>query len=257
MSGFKIVRVNDNSKEQKARENMYFEQIREVIGKMPKELSFEEKVKYIFNYLVNEMDYDYECLDRNTGDGHVIPTVFNDNESVPEIYRNVGDTSQPISAFLHRKALCTAISKIANNFFHEAGIKSETVHGKTAVVDEEKGIRRGHVWNAVEDEDGRRSNVDITYGIFVRDNHEFEHSEGRRIDDFCMVSDEDLVKIGPHTIDEGTKPCEYTAARYGALDMKEVAMGERTEGLEEVAAAIKTDIQKEREPKTKREDASL
>ena len=92
-----------------------------------------------------------------------------------------------MSAFLHKKALCAATSKIFKDLCDRSGIKCEICNGKTAIVDEQTGIRRGHAWNIVEDEYGRRSHVDVTYGRFVKDKHEFDKCENRKIEDFCIL----------------------------------------------------------------------
>lgn len=214
MSGLKIISRNDNMEEQELLKKAYDEKIERVIQKMPRGLLFEEKVEYLYDYLVNEMDYDYECLERNTGNGTVYPSVFDDDEKVPVAYRNIGTTANYMSAFLHQKALCAVAGRIFKDLCDKVGIKCEICNGKTAVVDKNTGIRRGHIWNIVEDEYGRRSHVDVTYGRFVKDRHEFDKCNGRKIEDFCMVSDEDLLNRGPHSIDEGTKICNYTATNH-------------------------------------------
>lgn len=217
MSGIKIIRKNDNKEQQEAVKQLYDEKIQQVISKMPKGLSFEEKVQFLYSFLINELSYDYECLDRTSNiSGLVTPTFFADidDENVPKTYRGYSNTSDPISAFLHRKALCTATSKIFKDLCDRAGIKCEICDGKTAIVDNKSGTRRGHAWNIVEDEYGRRSHVDVTYGRFVKDKHEFDKCENRKIEDFCMVNDEDLCSRGPHTIEDGTRPCNYTVINH-------------------------------------------
>ena len=223
MSGIKIIRRNDNNEQQEAVKKLYEEKIEQVISKMPKGLCFEEKVEFLYSFLINDLGYDYECLNRTSNDtGLVTPTFFADidDESVPSTYRGYSNTSDPISAFLHRKALCAATSKIFKDLCDRAGIKCEICQGKTAIVDEKSGIRRGHAWNIVEDEYGRRSHVDVTYGRFVKDNHEFEKCENRKVEDFCMISDEDLLKRGPHNFDESSRPCNYTVTNHQQIKEK-------------------------------------
>ena len=214
MNGIKIIIRNDNREQQELLKKAYDEKIEQVVQKMPKTLQFEEKVEYLYDYLVNEMDYDYECLERNTEVGTVYPSVFNDDENTPVAYRNVGTTANYMSAFLHKKALCAATGRIFKDLCDKVGIKCEICSGKTAVVDENTGIRREHIWNIVEDGYGHRSHVDVTYGRFVKDKHEFDKCNGRKIEDFCMVNDDDLLNRGPHTIDEGVKPCDYTVMNH-------------------------------------------
>lgn len=187
---------------------------------MPRELSFEEKVEWLYSFLVNELSYDYECLQRTSSEsGIVTPTFFADidDKNVQQSYRGYSNTSDPFSAFLHRKALCTATSKIFKDLCVKSGIKCEICNGQTSIVNEKSETRRSYAWNIVEDEYGRRSHVDVTYGRFVKDNHPFDKCEGRTIDDFCMVSDEDLINRGPHTINEGTKPCNYTVTSHNKI----------------------------------------
>ena len=220
MSGIKIIRKNDNKEQQEAVKQLYNEKIKQVILKMPRGLSFEEKVEYLYSFLVNELSYDYECLQRTSSEsGLVIPTLFVDidDENVQQTYKAYSNTADPFSAFLHKKGLCAANSKIFKDLCDRSGIKCEICYGQTAIVNEETGIRRGHAWNIVEDEYGRRSHVDVTYGRFVKDNHPFDKCEGRTIDDFCMVSDEDLTNRGPHMINEGTKPCNYTVTNHNKI----------------------------------------
>lgn len=214
MIGFRKLNISQDSELIR----LYQEKIEKVIQKMPRGLSFEEKVEYLYSYLVNELDYDYACLERNAGGGTVKPSLFeDDDENIPEAYRNKGSTGSPMSAFLHKKALCAATSKIFKDLCDRSGIKCEICNGKTAIVDEQTGIRRGHAWNIVEDEYGRRSHVDVTYGRFVKDKHEFDKCENRKVEDFCMLSDEDLCSRGPHTIDEETRPCNYTVINHQQL----------------------------------------
>ncbi len=214
MSEIVIKKRNDNTGQRELLLKAYEEKVSNVIQKMPRGLSFEEKVEYLYEYLVNEMDYDYECLGRNTSEGTVYPSVFVDNGDIPNAYRNIGTTADKESAFLHKKALCVAISKIFSDLCQKIGLKCEICEGKTAIIDENTGIRRKHVWNIVEDEYGRRSHVDVTYGIFVKDQHEFKNCIGRKIEDFCMVSDEELFQRGPHTITSQIQPCNYTVYNH-------------------------------------------
>lgn len=217
MNGIKINRINNNAEQQETVKKLYDEKIQQVISKMPRGLCFEEKVEFLYSFLVNELSYDYECLERTSStSGLVIPTFFADidDDTVPKTYRGYSTTSNPISAFLHKKSLCEATSNIFKDLCDRAGIKCEICSGKTAVVDEQSGVRRSHGWNIVEDEYGRRSHVDVTYGRFVKDKHEFDKCENRKVEDFCMVSDEDLLKRGPHTFDKCTKPCNYTVANH-------------------------------------------
>ena len=235
MSKIVIKKRNDNTEQRELLLKAYEEKVSNVIQKMPRGLSFEEKVEYLYEYLVNEMDYDYECLDRNTSEGTVYPSVFIDNENVPAAYRNIGTTADCESSFLHKKALCAAISKIFNSLCKKAGIKCEFCEGKTAVIDESNGIRRQHVWNIVEDEYGRRSHVDVTYGIFVKDNHKFKNCRDRKIEDFCMVSDEDLILRGPHTITSQIQPCNYTVYNHQQIQeslLKRLNNEEKSENRE-------------------------
>lgn len=235
MSGFVIKRRNDNTEQRELLVKTYQEKIINVIRKIPRGLSFEEKVGYLYEYLVNEIDYDYACLERNSGIGTVYPSVFDDDEKVPEEYRNIGTTADCESSFLHKKALCVAISKIFRDLCKRAGIKCEICEGKTAVVDNTTGIRRSHVWNIVEDEYGRRSHVDVTYGIFVKDHHEFKNCDGRKIEDFCMVSDEELSLRGPHTITTQTQPCNYTVYNHKQIQenlLKRLNCEEKSENRE-------------------------
>lgn len=223
MSGIKIIRRNDNNEQQESVKQLYDKKIEKIISKMPKKLSFEEKVDFLYSFLVNDLGYDYECLERTANDtGLVTPTFFADidDESVPSTYRGYSNTSDPISAFLHRKALCAATSKIFKDLCNRAGIKCEICNGKTAIVDDESGVRRGHAWNIVEDEYGRRSHVDVTYGRFVKDNHEFENCKDRKLEDFSMVSDEDLVKRGPHTFEKSVSRCNYTVTNHQQIKEK-------------------------------------
>ena len=70
---------------------LYEEKIKRVVQRMPRGLSFEEKVEYLYTYLVNELEYDYACLERNAGGGRVESSSFeDDDENVPEAYRNKG-----------------------------------------------------------------------------------------------------------------------------------------------------------------------
>ena len=226
ISGFKSMGITIDNEQREAMQKLYNEKLGQVISRMPRGLSFEEKVHFLYSFLVNELDYDYDSLDRTVDSiGNVFPTAFRDidDENVPSTYRNYLNTLDPISAFLHRKALCGATSKIFKDLCDKAGIKCEIIEGKTAIVNEQLGIRRGHSWNIVEDEYGRRSHVDVTYGRFVKDNHEFENCKDREIDDFCMVSDEDLVKRGPHTFDMSVSQCNYTVRNHQQIKEKLLA----------------------------------
>lgn len=221
MGGFKIKKLSDKAVERTQKiESLYQNKIMSIVQKIPLDSNFDEKVEFLYNSLVNELSYDYNALEHTNESGQVYPTFFDtlDDESVPAEYRNYASTSNPQSALLHGLALCSATSEIFKDLCDKAGIKCEICIGRTAVVDEKTGIRRGHRWNIVEDEQGKRSHVDVTYGRFVQDNHTFKNCEGRKIGDFCMISDSVLSQIGPHTITADVKPCNYTSVRRGNLE---------------------------------------
>lgn len=50
MSGIKIIRRNDNNEQQESVKQLYDKKIEKIISKMPKKLSFEEKVDFLYSF---------------------------------------------------------------------------------------------------------------------------------------------------------------------------------------------------------------
>ena len=166
----------------------YNKQLDELISMIPLDLSQEEKINFIFNWLVNNINYEHN-LDYNN-DGSVTCPII-------EIYNNWGiRVSDKYAPLLLKKTICTGIVPVLNDICTKLSIESTSIIGKTKKLD--NGARVHHIWNIVTI-DGLPKHCDVVYGIYNRE-------KGMNPLDYCLISDETLQQIGPH--------CNYDATIF-------------------------------------------
>lgn len=158
----------------------YNKQLDVLISMIPSDLSREMKMKFILNWLVNNINYEHN-LDYNH-DGSVSCPII-------EIYNNWGiKVSDKYAPLLLKKTICSGIVPVVNDICTKLGIESTSIRGETKEL--KNGVRVKHVWNIVTI-DGLPKHFDIIYGIYNRE-------KGLEPLDYCLISDETLQKIGPH-----------------------------------------------------------
>jgi hypothetical protein len=90
---------------------------------IPLDLSQEEKINFIFNWLVNNINYEHN-LDYNN-DGSVTCPII-------EIYNNWGiRVSDKYAPLLLKKTICAGIVPVLNDICTKLGIESTSIIGKT------------------------------------------------------------------------------------------------------------------------------
>jgi len=192
-------------------QQIYIQRFKTLIKRMPRGLSVEEKLLYFFNYMMDNMDYDYNSFESTTLDsGVVFPTPFS----------RLGTTLNKEIALVYKKAISAAICRMFEDYCKLIGVECETTRGKTDVINinENGEVRRRHHWSVVVIPGKGRSNIDISYGIFNRDSKKDPL-------EFFLVSDEELSKRGPHCQSSLTESCTYTANASKILDSLEDKMG--------------------------------
>lgn len=163
----------------------YNEQLDELISIIPLYLSQEEKMKFVFNWLVNNINYEHN-LDYNN-DGSVTCPII-------KLYNDWGiGVSDKYAPLLLKKTICAGIVPVINDLCKRLSIESTSIRGETKKL--ENGARVQHIWNIVTI-DGVPKHYDVIYGIYNRE-------KGMNPLDYCLISDETLQQLGPH--------CNYDA----------------------------------------------
>lgn len=158
----------------------YNKQLNKLISIIPLDLSQEEKMKFIFNWLVNNINYEYD-LDYNN-DGSVTCPII-------EIYNKWGiRVSDKYAPLLFKKTICAGIVPVINDICAKLGIESTEIRGETRKL--ESGARVQHIWNIITI-NGIPKHFDVVYGIYNRE-------KGINPLDYCLISNETLQQLGPH-----------------------------------------------------------
>lgn len=161
-------------------EEEYDKQLEELISVIPLDLSDEEKMKFIFSWLVNNIEYEHNLDYYN--DGSVSCPII-------EIYNNWGiRVSDKYAPLMLQKAICSGIAPVVNDVCTKLGIESKSIIGETREL--ENGSRVKHVWNIITI-GGVPRHFDVVYGIYNKE-------KGIDSLDFCLINDETLQQLGPH-----------------------------------------------------------
>lgn len=172
----------------------YNKKLDELISIIPLNLSQEEKLKFIFSWLVNNIDYEHNLEYNNDGSVSCLPV---------KIYNNWGiRVSDKYAPLILRKTICSGISPIINDICMRLGIESKSLEGETREI--ANGVRVKHVWNIVFI-DGTPKHFDVIYGIYNRE-------KGRNPLDYCLIDNETLQQLGPH--------CNYDATIFSNNSIK-------------------------------------
>lgn len=159
----------------------YEKRLNKLISLIPLGLSEEEQIRFVFNYLVNNVDYAHETISNNiNGYGH-FPTI--------KLYNNWGITyGDKYSPLLLKRSVCAGLAPVVNDICAKLGIESTSIYGETKIL--KNGSRCKHVWNVIKI-NGVPSHLDVVYGIYNRE-------KGMDPFEFCLISDEKLRQVGPH-----------------------------------------------------------
>lgn len=161
-------------------EEDYNIRIDKLISMVPLDLTQEEKIKFIFNWLANNINYEHN-LNYNI-DGSVSCSKIN-------IYNNWGiSVSDKYAPLLLKKTICSGIVSVVNDICSKLGIESSSIVGETREL--ENGARLKHVWNVIMI-DGLHRHLDVIYGIYNKE-------KGMNPLDYCLISDETLRQLGPY-----------------------------------------------------------
>lgn len=158
----------------------YNRKLDELVASVPLELSVDEKLRFIFSWLVNNIEYDHDVYITKDGYASCLPIPIYNNWGV-----NVGQKYGPI--FL-KKTICSGIVPVVNDLCSRLGIEAFAIRGDTREL--ENGSRLHHIWNVIMI-DGVPKHFDVVYGIYNRE-------DGKDPFEFCLVSDEELQQVGPH-----------------------------------------------------------
>ncbi len=166
------------------REKEYEKKLEDISGLINEDFSPLQKLRWLYQYFINNISYDYEVLDHVNENGYVNP--------VSHPYWNkwgIG-SQEKYAPILLGKGSCAGIASAFNDLCVKLQIDCEKITGATKLINEEKGIYLQHTWNVVT-LDEEKGQVDITYGIFNRD-------QGLDAMAFCFLDNESLKQIGPH-----------------------------------------------------------
>lgn len=158
----------------------YNKQLNDLISIIPLDLSSEEKIKFIFSWLANNINYEHNLY-------------YNDDGSVScpiiKIYNNWGiRVSDKYAPLLLKKTICSGIVPVINDICTKLGIESTSISGETRELD--NGTKVKHIWNIITI-NGLPKHYDVIYGIYNRE-------KGMNPLDYCLISDEALQQLGPH-----------------------------------------------------------
>ncbi len=167
----------------KFREEKYQKHLFEIISQIPEFLGESQKVAFLYQHLTDNLEYDYEVLNRVDENGYAGPNSYpiwnkwglGSHEKYAPIILKKGSSSGFAAAFCE---LCVSLN-----------INCEIIKGLTEEEPQTKTILK-HFWNVVEI-DGKKGHVDISAGIFNRD-------KGLNRDDFFFLNNEELKEKGPH-----------------------------------------------------------
>lgn len=152
---------------------------------VPSDLSEYEKIKFIHDYLVIHVDYDYENLA---------------NDTLPE----EAFTAQ--GALQNHSAVCEGYARAVSLLCEQAGIEELLVFGEA----DDGTVRQSHAWNQVQI-DGQWYNLDVTWDDPLV-NGEVITDGTNLIYDYFLVPDKALA--GTHTPDAGAVTHNCTSSRY-------------------------------------------
>ena len=202
MDGFKVrKRSFYNSKGSEVSEEIYqkeyktFEEdrnktynaiIKTIISEIPGDISDKEKLELLYKYLVSNINYDYQVLEKPSHDGHVYSVYYP--------FKDWGNfkisSSEKYGTMILKIGICEGIAKVFEDIANMIGISCKTINGKTKIINEETGVRLGHCWNMIHTQDGEK-HIDVTYGIFNKDKKDDEMN-------YFYLSSDELKQIGPH-----------------------------------------------------------
>ncbi|MEE3343440.1 MAG: hypothetical protein VZS44_05070 [Bacilli bacterium] len=164
-----IINGRDETKAKKL-EYYYNKEIDKIISKIPNTLNEIEKLRFLYEYFVKNIEYDHD-LRINRGEN-------GKNYAFDSKTYNYKDIEVPMvqkySALLCKKSICDGISNAFKDICEKIGIKCEVLEGTTTIQ---------HGWNLVS-VNGEPKHIDITWGIF---NKEYNYMK------YFLMSQEEIM----------------------------------------------------------------
>ena len=164
--------------EKDARQTQIDTAVQECVAGVPAEGSTYEKIKYVYEYLVNQTDYQLDAPDSQN------------------IY----------SVFANKVSVCAGYAKATQLLLQRIGIECIYVIGSTVET------QAAHAWNIVNI-DGDYYHVDTTWGdpVFVMQEEQLQNVSNMNYDYLCC-DDEEVFKT--HIVDEGISLPACTSKVY-------------------------------------------
>ena len=161
----------------------YRTKIKEIVAATAAVFDVKEKLRIVYNYFIDNVQYDYEVLKTVDEKGTVSPI------SHPFWNKWGFGSHEKYTPLLVNRGVCFGIAAAFQDICSQMGIDCEMVHGKTVIIDE-KEVALNHTWNKVKIGD-KELFVDATYGILNRDKELDEMA-------YFLIDQEQLETIGPH-----------------------------------------------------------
>ncbi len=138
----------------------------------------------VYQYLVNNVAYEYEALARIDEKGLIGPISY-------PYYNKWGlGSHEKYAPIILNKGTCSGIAHAFADICDSLGIKNSFVSGKTKLIDQKKQVYLQHIWNVIQ-LDNQKGHVDVTYAILNRD-------QGFDQECFFFLTNEELQEVGPH-----------------------------------------------------------
>lgn len=164
-------------------DSQYEAKVAEFVESVPEKASESEKVKAVFDYILNHVSYDHKEPDAS---GCV---------SVEPYDLGWGDfrlqMSEKESPLLSGRGVCAGIAPLTEDLLSRLGIESRQLFGETRVVDEKTGRRLQHVWNAVRVGEEYK-HLDLVHAMYRLEDNKNPY-------DFFLVDDARLNEFAPHS----------------------------------------------------------
>ena len=165
------------------REEQYQKKLNEIKSQIPNDITEKEKAAFLYHYLVNYLNYDYEVLERIDEQGNAGP--------VSHLFWNKWGLAshEKYAPIILGRGSCYGIASAFYDLCLVLNINCQMIEGLTKEIPSKKVFLR-HTWNVVE-VDGELGHVDVTYGVLYRD-------KGFDKENFFFLDNNQLKDKGPH-----------------------------------------------------------
>lgn len=200
--------VSDNDYNQERKifeesiEREYEEKISRLIESVPENISSSEKLRHVFDYLLENVKYDHSLTKRP--DGTVVTKVY-------KTYNDWGvESSSKFAPLLVGSGICAGIALLIDDVCSRLNIESKDIYGRTRPIEEGNAVKTQHVWNLIRINDEYK-HLDLVYALYNLE-------DGRDPYDFFLIDDEKLKAIAPHCDYEDQLPVEMITKEEGEQD---------------------------------------